>query len=145
MRYRACDMGHIHTDDGSFGQTWECPTCGGRLFESDTITSLCRKLQEVTSEPKRTKYRLVAAEFEEHGTIDVPNSKVMKGPIEKALIVTFPAEQLQNLASMGPERIESFRQFVFKSIEDTGWTDEVLICSDEMRFAHFERVEDDEP
>jgi hypothetical protein len=135
-------MGHIHVDDGSFGQTWECPTCGGRLFESDTITALCRKLQDEGSGPKRAKYRLVACELERYGTIDAPGSTVWRGPMEKVLVVTFPAEQLQILASIGPGRLEKFRQFVFKAIEDTGWTDEVLICSDDVQFAHFERVDE---
>lgn len=137
MRYRACDMGHIHVDDGSFGQTWECPTCGGRLFESDTITALCRKL-----EGQKHIYRFVECVYERDEVLDVSGRDVrVRGPLGEAIVVTVADEWMQTLVSMNPSRLGEFVEHCKKVLRDSGWEGEVVIVSDMMKFARFEPVE----
>lgn len=92
--------------------------------------------------PNPTKYRLVEFATKEH-TIKVEYGLVTEGPIEDALVVTFPEERLQTLQGMGGDRMVSFAKAVRETILEAGWKGEVIICSEDMRFARFEPVEDD--
>lgn len=86
-------------------------------------------------------YRLVEWETRKHGTITAPNVTILEGPIEDALIVTVADEMLQHLISLGPERTQAFVDRTRKIIEDAGWKGEIIVCSDDMKFAKFEPME----
>lgn len=126
MKYRACDMGHVHETDTE----WECPTCGGRLFESDAITALCRKL---ASEPQGGTYEVVECVFS--GT-----SVRVQGPIGEALVVTVSNEWMQSLSHA--DYMAEFMERARKVLRDGGWKGEVVMVSDQMKLARFAPVEE---
>ena len=133
MGYRVCDMGHVHTDaDG-----WECPTCGARLFESDAITALCRRLEG----GQGGDYEIVECVFEDDRVLDVSGQSVrVQGPIGEALVVTVSNEWMQSLTHA--EYMDEFMARTRKVLRDGGWKGEVIIVSDQMKLARFKPAEE---
>lgn len=93
-------------------------------------------------DPGPTRYRLVEAESKEH-TIKVDSALVVEGPVEDVLVLSYPEERLQALMSLGCNRMEGFARVARKTVKDAGWEGEIIIVSDDMKFARFEPVEDD--
>ena len=134
MKYRACDMGHVHRTDTA----WECPTCGGRLFESDAITALCRRL---TSEPEGSVYKVVECTFEDDRVLDVSGESLrVQGPIGAALVVTVSNEWMQSLTHA--DYMAEFMERTRKVLRDGGWKGEVILVSDQMKLARFAPVKE---
>ena len=86
------------------------------------------------------KYRLVEWVSKEHDTIKAPNVVVMEGPIEGALVVTIADRMMQRLVSLGPERLQAFVDRTRETIQEAGWEGEIMVCSDDLKFAKFEPV-----
>lgn len=134
MSYRACDMGHVHET----GTEWECPTCGGRLFESDAITALCRKLANA---PESGVYKIVECVFEDDRVLDVSDRSVrVQGPIGKVLVVTVSNEWMQSLRLA--DYMAEFMEQTRKVLRDGGWKGEVILVSDQVKLARFAPVEE---
>jgi len=129
--YRVCNMGHINrigeTDDRSMPADWfKCSECGRRLQESQALTALCRRIDG-------QNFELVECVMNEHTMRVKGGGLVLEGPIENALIVTFPEVQMQAIARSD----ESFIENIIDTIKGAGWDGEVVVASDSMKFAKF--------
>ena len=87
------------------------------------------------------RYKLVEWESKEHGTIKAPNVTILDGPIEDALVVVVDNEMIQRLISLGPGRLQAFVDQTRETIKEAGWGGEIMVCSDDMKFARFEPME----
>lgn len=83
------------------------------------------------------KYRVVECAFKEHD-VQVKNGIVLDGPIENALIVTMPHQQL--LALCQTDHKGAFVKNIEETLKSAGWDGEVIVISEEMKFARFELV-----
>lgn len=133
MRYRVCDMGHIHKD----GTGWECPICCARLFESDAITALCRRLE---GKPEGGVYRIVECTYGDERVLNIEGrDAIVQGPISNALVVTIPNDWMRSLVEVG--RLSQFMEHTKETLRSGGWKGEVLLFSDKIKLARFEPVE----
>lgn len=88
------------------------------------------------------KYKLVEIESEEHETIKLEEGPVLKGPIENVLLVVIPDEQMKALISVDADH--GFYDGIKETLSGVGFDEEFLLVADSMKFAKFERVEDDQ-
>ena len=137
MGYYICDHGHINksaalieSQQASGSGCWRCLTCGEKLQTSPGIEALCTRYETRTC-------RVVECEFEEH-TIQLEHGAVVKGPIEGALLVVITHEQSQNLMSCGGRVYQDFAKRAIGAVKDAGWDGEVLLITEDMKFARFE-------
>jgi len=136
MGYYICEYGHINksvdlieSQQAEGSGCWRCLTCGGKLETSPGIEALCTRYETRT-------FKVVECEFEEH-TIKVEHGVVVKGPIEGALIVVLPQEQMQSMISHQGS-ITRFATAATETIKKAGWDGEVMFISDDMKLARFE-------
>ena len=135
-----CDYGHINkskdlilSQQAEGGGAWRCLKCDGKLQTSPGIEALCARYETRT-------FKVVECAFEEQ-TIQIEHAAVMKGPIEGVLLVVISHEQAQNLASCGGEVYQRFVTNAIKAVKSAGWDGEVMVISEDMKFARFEVME----
>lgn len=87
------------------------------------------------------RYKLVEWESKEYGPVKDRNLTILEGVIEDALIVQVKEEMLHRLIQLGPNRLQAFVDQTRAALRESGWTGEVMVCSDDMKFARFEPVE----
>lgn len=132
-RYRVCDMGHVHTD----AEFWTCPTCEGRLQESDALTALCRKLEAPV---EVQTFEVVEYVMKDHPIPFAGPGRVVTGPIEGVLLVLFPEEDFR--AMWQSATMTSTAKRTRELIKNAGWEGEVLFTIDTMKLARFRLVKD---
>lgn len=98
---------------------------------------MTKSFEERKLENEQMKYRIVECVFKDHD-IQIENGIVLDGPIEGALIVTMPHHQLAALCQTDNQG--TFVKNIEETLKGAGWDGEVIVISEEMKFARFEPV-----
>jgi hypothetical protein len=89
------------------------------------------------------RYRVTEIELEDYTHQLKDSGARVKGPLGGALVVVYPYDALFHLLH-DSARIGAFRERIVQTFRDAGVTEEILIVADNMKFARFERVEDED-
>ena len=112
----------------------------------DVTAAVAERLHRVYDEGLKGhggRYRTVEVETEDRTPWDVTNGEPrVHGPIGDALLVVYPREALQNVQAFAD--LEVFRDGVVEGMRAAGFTEEVLIVPDDIKFARFELEGEDD-
>ena len=114
----------------------EFPAC-------DVVAAVAERLHRVYDkglEGHGGVYRVAELRLDDHTFQLKSNAATVKGPLGNALLVVYPYDALHNLLQ-DSRRIGVFRERIAKTFREAGFTEEILIVADNMKFARFELVE----
>jgi len=84
------------------------------------------------------KYKITEYSFKNSSVVQLDNGVVVEGPIENALLVLIPREQVQQMIMY--DGFYNYIERTTKVIKEGGWSGEVLFFPDDVKFAKFEPV-----
>lgn len=106
----------------------------------DAVAERLRRAYTAGLEGHGGRYAVVEIEMGDHAFQLEDSAARVKGPLGNALLVVYPHDALHNLLQHSSD-IGAFRERVVKTFQEAGFTEEILIIADDMKFARFERVE----